>query len=348
MGWDDIPSLYAIGNLVKAPPLLLPIFVDGAVNSVVELQDGVRRDTRGEGLRVRDRARRVTPERADLLDMLRRESLLPALWFILSRGGCERAVAQLVDQGVRLTTPTEGMRLREVADDALGRLDPADARALDADHWRLALECGLATHHGGLAPVQREAVELAFADGLAKVVFATETLALGLNLPARTVVIDRVTRPDGQGRELISTGEFAQLAGRAGRRGLDPVGQVVIPWAAEVDVHRVAGLAAGRIEPLISHLVPTPSMAANLVALVARGRATSVEEPLRHTLAHHLASDLAAALGVELAARRTDLVAADLDETEKDGTEKVAAPEATGQDRTGPGPGGFCSLWRTD
>ncbi len=158
-------------------------------------------------------------------------------------------------------------------------------KTLDATGWRVALACGIAAHHGGLAPVQREVVELAAAQGLVKVVFATETLALGVNLPARTVVIDRVTRTSGPHGDTLTTGEFAQLAGRAGRRGLDRVGNVVVPWSPDVAFHRVTGLAGGRAETLRSHYRATPAMVANLVHAYGpeEGRAR-----FHRSLAHHL------------------------------------------------------------
>src|SRR4051812_37043165 len=167
------------------------MFLDDRINPMAELQDGARKVERGEGKRVRDRSRPVTPTRPLLLEHLRTSSMLPAIWFVLSRTGCDRAVADLVEAGVRLTTQEETDEIAALVRVATEGLDAAELKTLDATGWRLALACGLAAHHGGLAPVQREVVELAAAQGLVKVVFATETLALGVNLPARTVVIDR-------------------------------------------------------------------------------------------------------------------------------------------------------------
>jgi ATP-dependent RNA helicase HelY len=296
--------LYAIGNLQRTPPLVLPMFLDGATNPTAELRDGTRRVERGEGKRVRDRERPVTPERDDLLTYLRDGSMLPAIWFVLSRAGCDQAVAACVEAGVRLTTETETTRIRRLVTDATERLSTNDANALDASGWQLALSCGIAAHHGGLAPIQREIVELAAAEGLVKVVFATETLALGVNLPARSVVIDRVSRSGASGGEVVTGAEFAQLAGRAGRRGLDSVGYVVVPWSRDVGFHRVAGLAGGRTEPLRSHFRATPAMAANLIntygPVVGRQR-------FRTSLAHHLLDNDLAGMRTVVEERRADL-----------------------------------------
>lgn len=300
--------LYAVGNLQGLPPLVLPIFLEGRLNPMAELHDGVRKIARGEGRRVRDRSRPVTPSRSQLLEHLRKSSMLPGIWFVLSRRGCDRAVAELVDVGVRLTTPEEACELDDIVRLATEGLSASEVKTLDATGWRLALACGIAAHHGGLAPVQREVVEMAATRGLVKVVFATETLALGVNLPARTVVLDRVTRSNrSDSSGTLTPGEFAQLAGRAGRRGLDAVGNVVVPWSEEVAFHRVAGLAGGRTETLRSSYRATPAMVANLVHAYGpvEGR-----ERFARSLDHHLlergTADLKAMLDDRLA-RRSDL-----------------------------------------
>ena len=303
--------LYAVGNLQGTPPLVLPMFLDGRINPMAELQDGARKVERGEGKRVRDRSRPVTPRRALLLDHLRTSSMLPAIWFVLSRTGCDRAVADLVEEGVRLTTQDETDAIADLVRRSTEGLSASELKTLDSTGWRLALACGIAAHHGGLAPVQREVVELAAAEGLVKVVFATETLALGVNLPARTVVIDRVTRANGpHGGETLTTAEFAQLAGRAGRRGLDRVGNVVVPWSPDIGLHRVTGLAGGRADTLRSHYRATPAMVANLVHAYGpeEGRAR-----FRRSLAHHLLERSLLDLRAMLADRQEELAELDAD-----------------------------------
>ncbi|HUP86649.1 MAG TPA: DEAD/DEAH box helicase [Acidimicrobiales bacterium] len=320
--------LYAVGNLQGTPPLVLPMFLDGRINPMAELQDGTRKVSRGEGKRVRDRSRPVTPRRSELLNHLRTTSMLPAIWFVLSRNGCDRAVADLVTEGVRLTTPDETDAIADLVRRSTEGLSASELKTLDSTGWRLALACGIAAHHGGLAPVQREVVELAAAEGLVKVVFATETLALGVNLPARTVVIDRVTRANGpHGGETLTTAEFAQLAGRAGRRGLDRVGNVIVPWSPDIGLHRVTGLAGGRADVLVSHYRATPAMVANLVHSYApeEGRTR-----FRRSLAHHLLRNSL----VDLRETLADRVAA-LEELDEEGD--VAADDAVTEDDGGLG-----------
>ncbi|MGI8791839.1 MAG: DEAD/DEAH box helicase [Acidimicrobiales bacterium] len=299
--------LYAIGNLQAHPPLLLPMYANGQINEVAVRHDGQRHDTRGEGRRVRDVKRPVAPDRPTLLTELRDRDLIPAIWFMLSRSGCERGVDELLDAGVSLNTPDEASRAGQLADAALGGLPPADQLAINPFRWRAALEHGLASHHGGLLPLQREATERAFADGLVKLVFATETLAVGVNLPARTTIIDRVTRPESQGGEVLRGDEFTQLAGRAGRRGLDPVGYSVVPWAPDIPFYRVAGLAGGTPALLESQLQCTPTMVASLAH---RFDTTSgALNHLRRSLMAHLLGDRRALLEHERATGIDELTA---------------------------------------
>ncbi|MEY2418160.1 MAG: ATP-dependent helicase HelY [Actinomycetota bacterium] len=265
----ELTHLYALGNPRRDPPALVPLFDGDRPNPTAELLDGVR-VRRGDDSplrrRERDRNRPVTPERLDLLDELRRDHKLPAIWFLLSRAGCDNAVTTYVEARVRLTTADEAHAVRALAHDATAAMSDEERRAIEFDSWLDALTIGVAAHHGALAPVQREVVEVAFARELVKVVFATETLAVGVNLPARSVVIDRVVRPQRQGGGTLSVGEFAQLSGRAGRRGIDDSGYVVIPWSPDASFAQLTALVKGRLPTLTSRFRPTPAMVAAFVS----------------------------------------------------------------------------------
>ena len=302
--------VYAVGNVQRVPPLLVPVFVDGKVNPTAELLDGPRRrQLRGEGLRERSRERATTPGRRELVAALASAQMLPAIWFVLSRAGCDRAVTELVADDVRLTGPDATHEIRRMVEDVTAGIPASDLKTLDLRSWLTGLEAGVAAHHGGLVPFQRELVEKAFGEGLVPVVFATETLAMGLNLPARTVVIDRVVRADG---EFLTGSSFAQLAGRAGRRGIDRTGNAVVPWSAEVGFHQVAALAEGRLAPLRSHLHPTAAMVANLVRLGSPDDARAI---------------LRTSLGAFRHEREATAVAADLDAA-RSATVELAADAA--------------------
>jgi ATP-dependent RNA helicase HelY len=213
----------------------------------------------------RTRSRLVAPGRVETLDRLADDAMLPAIMFVFSRKGCEQAVEQCRAAGVRLTNRSERDTIRGIADAHLADLADDDLAVLGVDSWLDSLMAGIAAHHAGLVPPMKEAVEETFAAGLVKVVYATETLALGINMPARSVVIERLTKFTGERHEFLTPGEYTQLTGRAGRRGIDEVGYAVVCWNPFVTFDQVAGLAARRTDALTSSFRPTYNMTVNLV-----------------------------------------------------------------------------------
>lgn len=214
------------------------------------------------------------PSRVDVVTRLDRSGLLPAIIFIFSRAGCEAAVSQCVRGGLQLTTAEEAAEIRRIVDTYTADVPAGDLGVLGFWEWRQALERGIAAHHAGMLPAFKETVELLFVRGLIKVVFATETLALGINMPARTVVLERLVKFNGESHLDLTPGEYTQLTGRAGRRGIDTEGHAVVLWQPGVDPVHVAGLASTRTYPLHSSFRPGYNMAVNLVDRVgvAAGR----------------------------------------------------------------------------
>src|SRR5947199_159970 len=155
--------------------------------------------------------------------------------------------------------------IAEVIDRRTGSLPEEDLHVLGFWEWREGLLSGLAAHHAGLVPAFKEVVEECFVRGLVKAVFATETLALGINMPARTVVLERLVKWNGEAHVDVTAGEYTQLTGRAGRRGIDVEGHAVVIWQPGVDPEQVAGLASTRTYPLRSSFRPSYNMAVNLV-----------------------------------------------------------------------------------
>lgn len=206
-----------------------------------------------------------TPSRPDVIGVLEQRDLLPAITFIFSRAGCDAAVKQCLRSSLRLTTDDERARISEIVDRRTAELDDADLVVLDFHEWREGLLRGLAAHHAGMLPVFRHTVEELFTAGLVKAVFATETLALGINMPARTVVLERLVKFNGEQHLPLTPGEYTQLTGRAGRRGIDVEGHAVVLWNPDVDPAEVAGLASTRTFPLRSSFAPTYNMTINLV-----------------------------------------------------------------------------------
>jgi ATP-dependent RNA helicase HelY len=219
-----------------------------------------------------------TPSRPELVELLDDEELLPAIVFIFSRVGCDAAVRQLLESGVRLTTTAEQQQIAAIMERHVAGLSGGDLQALDYDLFAEALRRGVAAHHAGMLPAFKESVEEAFVRGLIKVVFATETLALGINMPARSVVLEKLVKFDGETHADVTPGEYTQLTGRAGRRGIDVEGHAVVLWQPGLDPRAVAGLASRRTYPLRSSFSPTYNMAVNLVASVGRERARTLLE----------------------------------------------------------------------
>ena len=205
-------------------------------------------------------------------------ALLPAITFIFSRAACDAAVTQCLDAGLRLTTPEEAEIITKVAERRTADLPDADLAVLGYGEWLTGLQRGIAAHHAGLLPTFKEVVEELFAAGLVRAVFATETLALGINMPARTVVIERLDKWNGETHVALTPGEYTQLTGRAGRRGIDVEGHAVVLWQPGVDPAAVAGLAGTRTYPLNSSFRPSYNMAVNLVAQAGMERAAAILE----------------------------------------------------------------------
>ncbi len=250
------------GRLAVDPQLLQRV-------QELERHSGWDRQRRHGGYRFRP------PARVDVVARLDRDGLLPAITCICSRAGCEAAGGQCVRGGLRLTTPEESAQVRELGDARAADLPEGVLGVLGFWEWRDALERGVAAHHAGMLPAFKETVEELFVRGLVKAVFATETLALGINMPARTVVLERLVKFNGEAHLDLTPGEYTQLTGRAGRRGIDVEGHAVVLWQPGVDPAQGAGLASTRTYPLHSSFRPGYNMAVNLVDRVgvAAGRA---------------------------------------------------------------------------
>lgn len=211
--------------------------------------------------------------RAEVIEKLNSHQMLPAITFIFSRQGCDSAVKQCLAANLRLTDSEEREEIRHTANKYVENLNPDDLEILGFREWLSALERGIAAHHAGLLPVFKGCIEELFQRGLLKAIFATETLALGINMPARTVFLEKLSKWNGENHVPITPGEYTQLTGRAGRRGIDIEGNAVILWSPTVDSATAAGLAATRTYPLRSSFSPTYNMSINLLERYGRERA---------------------------------------------------------------------------
>lgn len=244
--------------------------------------------------------------RDEVIEKLQRENLLPAITFIFSRAGCDAAVKQCLQAGIKLTNAEERIEIMNTATSYTQNIAEEDLEVLGYREWLMALERGIAAHHAGLLPSFKAAVEDLFQRGLVKAVFATETLALGINMPARTVVLEKLTKWNGEGHVSITPGEYTQLTGRAGRRGIDIEGNAVVLWSPTVDSATAAGLASTRTYPLRSSFTPSYNMSINLIARFGRERArTSLESSFAQFQADR------AVVGLVKQIRKNDLAASE-------------------------------------
>lgn len=259
---------------------LLDLFVDdGKVNpEVLRVERDSHKSIRtSDQRRWRDHERKsLTPHslsKPEIIEKLNSRGFLPAIFFVFSRAGCDASVKGCINSGLSLTTREEKDEIRSLISKNTSQLPQEDYHVLGFHDWSSALERGIAAHHAGILPMFKETIEELFQRGLLKIVFATETLALGINMPAKTVILEKLIKWNGETHAPITPGEYTQLTGRAGRRGIDIEGNAVVLWNKSVDSGTAAGLASTRTYPLKSSFSPTYNMSANLVARYGRERA---------------------------------------------------------------------------
>ncbi|HYI34920.1 MAG TPA: DEAD/DEAH box helicase [Glaciibacter sp.] len=262
----------------RVNPELVRLAQAGGRTIVARSSPGRRGGDRGNYNQRNQGFEQARMDRSDIVEMLNGKHLLPAIFFIFSRVGCDQAVRQVLRAGVSLTQAHERDEIRQIVDERCRTLLDEDLAVLGYWEWLEGLERGVAAHHAGLLPAFKEVVEELFQKKLVKVVFATETLALGINMPARTVVLEKLEKFNGEARVPITPGEYTQLTGRAGRRGIDVEGHSVIQWQQGLDPQAVASLASRRTYPLNSSFKPTYNMAVNLIDQFGRDRTREVLE----------------------------------------------------------------------
>ncbi|MFM7425472.1 MAG: DEAD/DEAH box helicase, partial [Elainella sp.] len=206
----------------------------------------------------RQRGRQETPSLAYAVSQLQQRDMLPAIYFIFSRRGCDKAVFDLAEAS--LVNAREAAALKQQIDSFLAR-SPEAGRTGHIE----ALYRGIAAHHAGVLPAWKGLIEELFQQGLIKIVFATETLAAGINMPARTTVISSLSKRTDQGHRLLTASEFLQMAGRAGRRGMDERGHVVTVQTRFEGVSEAVYLATAKADPLVSQFTPSYGMVLNLL-----------------------------------------------------------------------------------
>lgn len=245
----------------------LPTLRDGRPNPEIErIVEQARSRSGGQRRHRRAGARPARPRRPEIVEHLAASARLPAIVFVFSRQGCDDAARTLVAEGAAFLDAAQQHRVRQIAAAHTADLEASDLDALGYDEWLGHLTAGVAAHHAGLIPAFKEAIEECFSAGLLAVVFATETLAVGVNMPARSVVIEQLSRFRGEGFALLTPGEYTQLTGRAGRRGIDETGYAYTLWHPQTAFDETARLVASSDFELESSFRPTYNMVANLIA----------------------------------------------------------------------------------
>ncbi|WP_353932640.1 RNA helicase [Okeanomitos corallinicola TIOX110] len=267
----------------------------------------VRRGKKGS----RDRGKAARPEAPSILytlNQLAQRDMLPAIFFIFSRRGCDKAVAEVGD--LWLVNNEESQILRRQIDNFLARNPEAGRSGQIAPLYR-----GVAAHHAGILPAWKVLVEELFQQGLIKVVFATETLAAGINMPARTTVISTLSKRTDNGHRLLKASEFLQMSGRAGRRGMDLQGYVVTIQTPFEGAKEAAYLATSPADPLVSQFTPSYGMVLNLLQTHTLEQA---KELIERSFGQYMATlylkpeyDEIAAIQAELAKINADIATVD-------------------------------------
>jgi len=267
----ELINHYLVGDKASNSLRTFDVLIDGRANPEVtrfeqtKSHEPARHAGRNNSRKFGAPQRLFAPQRSDIIKELSAADLLPAIFFIFSRNQCDEAAKSCLKMGISLTTPAEKKEIVAIAHERLTGFSDDDLAALEFTQFVKQLEAGIGSHHAGIVPTFKEIVETCFARGLVKVVFATETLAVGINMPARAVVLDKITKFNGENHQMLKPSDFAQLTGRAGRRGLDDIGHALVVWSPFVTFEQVATLVASRSFVLNSAFRPTYNMAANLI-----------------------------------------------------------------------------------
>lgn len=208
-------------------------FVEDGYKKALETKKHIQKHIKGaKGQNVQSNPQAEKNIYITLIRHLEQKSLLPVICFTLSRRRCDSNAAML--QSLDLTTNEEKARIHKFVTRSLDRFKESDRKLRQVVALKEMLKRGFGVHHSGVLPLLKEITEILFCDGLVKVLFATETFAMGVNMPARCVVFDSIKKHDGKSRRFLLPSEYIQMAGRAGRRGKDPVGTVIVLCKREI------------------------------------------------------------------------------------------------------------------
>lgn len=256
-----------ITHTERAVPLALYYFHENELNRSVdhngvlvrdfphvggELRKQARRGGSSRRLTERESAEMDEPQPREIVDALAARDMLPAIYFLFSRNDCQAYAERLAMMRPHLISEAQAARIEATIGAFVSAMRPEDVQLEQVQVVTTLARKGIGFHHAGLLPVLKQLAEVLFSRGLMQVVFATDTLALGVNMPARSVVIGRMTKWDGRRRRILISNEFQQMAGRAGRRGMDAFGHVIVPYSPWITFREMLHVATGPLEPVRS------------------------------------------------------------------------------------------------
>lgn len=239
-----------------------------------------------------------------VVEALKAKDMLPAIYFIFSRKNCDESLSSCLDSGMDLTTADEKKQIKQAVNQLLQEHPSLRETGPSTENLLLGLPMGLAAHHAGLVPVLRHLVEILFQRNLVKVVFATETLAAGINMPARTTVISSMSKRTDVGHRVLTVNEFTQMTGRAGRRGMDKEGFCVIIGSMYQSPYQAVELIQGEFDPIASHFTLSYNMVLNLLRHAER---KEVRQVLQRSFGQYLSNKEMINLNLLMEKKKHDL-----------------------------------------
>jgi ATP-dependent RNA helicase HelY len=251
-----------ITHTARPVPLALYFFHNGTLHPVVD-HNGERiadfSKVGGELRRQQGRARRsraqmdaLEPQPHEIVEQLEAQRMLPAIYFLFSRNDCQAFAERLATTYPLAITTEQSAQIEHIVTTYVETLREEDRTLDQVQVIQQLARKGIGFHHAGLLPVLKQLVEVLFTRGLMQIVFATDTLALGVNMPARTVVVGRMSKWDGRQKRTLIPNEFQQMAGRAGRRGMDAFGHVVTLYSPWIPFREMMDVAIGPLLPVQS------------------------------------------------------------------------------------------------
>ena len=220
-----------------------------------ELEKNIDKSKNSKAIKTEEDIKRI-------VELINEQNLNPSIVFSFSKAECEELACSL--SKIDLTTDEEKELIESIYTNAIMTLSTEDQNLPQIEKMLPILKKGVGVHHGGMLPIVRECVELIFQEGLIKTLFSTETFSMGVNMPAKTVVFTNLEKFDGNDHRFVTGGEFIQMSGRAGRRGLDEKGITILMLKKKMEPEKIREILSGQSDPLNSSFCLSYNQIVNL------------------------------------------------------------------------------------